>query len=80
MDPAGFALDGAGSVGEPGDFRRDARAVRKGVEEAFAHVLRPADAVEEFRLQEAGDPESGGGEGYAQGGVGADEEVLCVLS
>ena len=35
-----------------------------------------ADAVEEFRLEEAGDAEGGGGEGDAEGGVGSYEEVL----
>ena len=78
MDPAGLAFDVAGSGAEPGDFGRDAGAVREGVEEAFADVLGAADAVEEFGLEEAQDAEGGGGEGYAEGGVGADEEVLFV--
>jgi len=39
-------------------------------------VLRSADAVEEFGLEEARDAEGGRGEGYAEGGIGADEEVL----
>lgn len=79
MDPAGLALDVAGSGAEPGDLGRDAGAVREGVEQALADVLRATDAVEEFGLQEARDAEGGGGEGYAERGIGADEEVLFAL-
>jgi len=39
-------------------------------------VLWAADAVEELGLEQAGDAKGRGGEGYAEGGVGADEEVL----
>ena len=42
-------------------------------------MLGAADAVEEFCLEQAGDAQGGGGEGYAEGGVGADEEVLLVF-
>ena len=79
MDPAGLALDVARNGAEPGDFGRDAGAVRESVQQAFADVLRAADAVEEFGLQQARDAQGGGGEGYAEGGIGADEEVLCVF-
>jgi hypothetical protein len=50
VDPAGLAFDVAGGSAEPCDFRRDAGAVREGVEQAFADVLGAADAVEEFGL------------------------------
>ena len=50
VDPARLALDVAGRAAEPGDLGRDAGAVREGVQQAFAHVLWAADAVEEFRL------------------------------
>lgn len=78
VNPAGLALDVAGGGAEPGDFGRDAGAVRKGVEQAFADMLGAADAVEEFGLQEAGNAKGGRGKGYAEGGVGADEEVLFL--
>ena len=81
VDPAGLAFDVSLGAAEPGDFRGDARSVCERVEEAFAYAFGTADAFEEFGLQEAGDAEGGGGEGYAEGGVGADEEVLyCFWS
>lgn len=76
MHPARLAFDAARSVAQPGDFGCDVCAVREGVEEAFSHVVGATDAVEEFGLQEAWDAEGGTGEGYAEGRVGADEEVL----
>ena len=76
VDPAGLAFDVSLGAAEPGDFRGDACAVREGVEEAFTHAFGAADAFEEFGLQEAGDAEGGGCECYAEGWVGADEEVL----
>lgn len=87
VDPSRLALEAhwslgfgdGGGVGEPADFGRDAGAVGEGVEDSFADVLGAADAVEEFGLQEARDAEGGGGEGYAEGGVWADEEVLCMF-
>ena len=48
----------------------------EGVEDAVEDVAGAADAVEEFGLEEARDAEGGRGEGYSEGGVGADEEVL----
>ncbi len=66
-------------VSEPGDFRRDACAMRESVEDPLADVVWAADALEEFGLQEARDAEGGGGEGDAEGGVGADEEVLSDM-
>jgi hypothetical protein len=76
VDPAGLALDVSLGAAEPGDFRGDARAVREGLLDSLAHAFGAADAFEEFGLQEAGDAEGGGCEGYAEGWVGADEEVL----
>lgn len=46
--------------------------------EAFADGRRPADAVEEFGLEESGDAECWRGKGDAEGGIGADQEVLEV--
>lgn len=36
--------------------------------------------VFKFGLAESGDAERGGGEDYAEGGVGADEDVLDLLT
>ena len=40
----------AGGVGEPRDFRRNSRAILESLQNTIAKVLRPTDAVEEFRL------------------------------
>lgn len=43
-------------------------------------MLGTADVVFEFGLAESGDAERGGGEDYAEGGIGADEDVLELLA
>ena len=65
---------GGGGVlgGEPLDLGGDADARAQRAGDAVADVGGAADAVEEFGLQEPGDAEGRGCEGYAQGGVGAD--------
>lgn len=87
MYPSGFALQacrgaplaalhGRGRVGEPGDLGRDACAVRQGVEDAFADMLRAADAIEKLCLEKARNSEGGRGKRDAEGWVRPDEQVL----
>ena len=66
---------------EPSDFGCDAaRAVGERVADGFAHAIRAADAVEEVRLEDAGDAEGGGCEQDAEGWGGADKEVLVIVN
>jgi hypothetical protein len=44
--PAFFAC----GVGEPRYFSRNARAILESLQNTIAKVLRPTDAIEEFRL------------------------------
>lgn len=78
MDPArpAFAIAFFVCACEPADFGRDAAAFGQSTCQVGAHTLGAADAVEEGGLEDAGDAEGGGGEEDAQGGRGADEEVL----
>ena len=50
--------------------------MRQGVEDAFADVGGPADAVEEFGLEETRYSQGGRGECDAEGGKGSDEKIL----
>lgn len=70
---------GRGSVGKPGNLCGYADARGQGIEDLVADAGGAADAVEEFGLEEAGNAEGWGGERYAEGGVGADEQVLMGL-
>lgn len=64
----------------PAHFGGDAAALGEGVGEFVADAGGAADFVHEGRLEDAGDAEGGGGEEDAEGGVGADEEVLEEVS
>lgn len=64
------------ALGQPHDFCGDGVAFFKGVAKAVADMSGPADAREEGGLEEAWDAECGGDEDDAEGGVGADEQVL----
>ena len=74
MDPAVAAV--FVRAADPADFGGDAAALGEGVGQFVAHAGGAADFVHEGRLEDAGDAEGGRGEEDAEGGVGADEEVL----
>lgn len=63
-------------MGQPGDFGGDVFTVCEGGGEALPDVRGAADAGEEGGLEKAWNAEGGGDEDDAEGGVGAEEEIL----
>ena len=66
---------------QPANFGCDAaRPVSQRIAYRFAHAVRATDAVEELRLQDAGDTKRGGCEENAKGRGGSDEQVLLFVN
>lgn len=63
---------------QPSHFCGDSSTGFESVEKTFADMRWAADTGKEGGLKEAGDTEGWRDEDDAQGGVGADEEVLFM--